>query len=216
MIITMDGPAGSGKSTLANHIARKLKILHVDSGSFYRALAFFVHDHNVPMDQISQFVKPLNLQYGKKGIYIDGKLVNKDIRSSEISQKASVLATNPVVRNKIKKVIRSIAQQRSCVVDGRDIGSAVLENADMKFYITASPEKRAYRRLRQLKRKNLLHGQTLESLTLEIIERDERDRTRKIDPLVVPENAIVIDTSNMTVQGTIEKILQCIGRQKGE
>lgn len=210
MIITMDGPSGSGKSTLAKKISRILKITHIDSGSIYRGIAYYLLNNNIDPDDVLTSLDDIFIDYMRDGVRINKEKLTYQLRTPEVANIASIIATKPEVRQKVNQIIKDISTQKSIVVDGRDIGSAVLPNADYKFYIKASAETRAKRRYSQMKRKNILGIKTYEDVLNDIKSRDKRDMEREHDPLVVPQNAIIIDTSKKRIKDNIEEIIKYI------
>lgn len=212
MIITFDGPSGSGKSTLAKRIAKNLNLIHIDSGSIYRAIAYYLLTNNIDQNNLEDILNDIKIDYKKSGVRLDKKKLTYQIRTSDVANMASIIATKPYVRNSVNKIIRDISLNNSIVVDGRDIGSVVLPNADFKFYIEASAETRAKRRFNQMKRKKILNNKTYDDILSEIKERDKRDSEREHDPLVVPQNAIIIDTSKKNIQTNLSEILSYVNK----
>lgn len=210
MIITLDGPSGSGKSTLAKKIAKILKITHIDSGSIYRGIAYYLVNKNINSENVVDFLNDINIDYMKDGVRINNEKLAYKLRTPDVANIASIIATKSEVRDKVNRIIRKISKDKSIVVDGRDIGSAVLPNADYKFYIHASAETRARRRYVQMKRKNILNNKTYDDVLFDIKTRDKRDMERENDPLVVPDNAIIIDTSNKRIKDNVDEILNYI------
>ncbi len=206
--IALDGPAGSGKSTVAKILGKKLNILCLDTGAMYRACALKCIKENVSvfdepavaalMDGIALEVKYVE---GEQRTYLDGQDVSAEIRKPEVSMLASSVSALGCVREKMVALQRQIASKTSCILDGRDIGTNVLPDAQFKFYLTALPEVRAERRAKENLQKgyDIPYGQILK----EIIERDERDKNRKIAPLTVAPDATVIDSSYMTVEEVV-------------
>lgn len=207
MIITFDGPSGSGKSTLAKKVSKKLKVMHIDSGSIYRTIAYYLIKNNIDLEDAKDKVKDICISYNKYGVSLDGKHLKDELRTADVTNMSSVIATKRYVREKVNSIIRQTAYEYSVIVDGRDIGTAVLPNADYKFYIDASASTRARRRYNQLKRKDMLNGKSYQEILLDIEARDKRDKERDIDPLAIPENAIIINTSNKKINDTIDEIL---------
>ncbi|MFR1324102.1 MAG: (d)CMP kinase [Ezakiella massiliensis] len=210
MIITFDGPSGSGKSTLAKKVSKKLKVMHIDSGSIYRTIAYYLIKNNIDLEDAKDKVKDICISYNKYGVSLDGKHLKDELRTAYVTNMSSVIATKRYVREKVNSIIRQTAYEYSVIVDGRDIGTAVLPNADYKFYIDASASTRARRRYNQLKRKDMLNGKSYQEILIDIEARDKRDKERDIDPLAIPENAIIINTSNKKINDTIDEILSYI------
>ena len=210
MIITFDGPSGSGKSTLAKKVSKKLKVMHIDSGSIYRTIAYYLIKNNIDLEDAKDKVKDICISYNKYGVSLDGKHLKDELRTADVTNMSSVIATKRYVREKVNSIIRQTAYEYSVIVDGRDIGTAVLPDADYKFYIDASASTRARRRYNQLKRKDMLNGKSYQEILIDIEARDKRDKERDIDPLAIPENAIIINTSNKKINDTIDEILSNI------
>ncbi len=212
MNIAIDGPSGSGKSTIAKIIAKKLGISYLDTGAMYRGMGYYAIKNNVPLDdeqKIMSLLDKLNMEIyeseGVQQVIINGENVTPYIRNHDISMAASTISKIPAVRIKLVELQRKIAQKTDCVLDGRDIGSFVLPDAEYKFFMTASSLIRARRRQIDLQEK----GQNfpLEEIKEDIEKRDLQDTTRAFAPLVVADNAIVIDTSDMNVEEVTETIL---------
>lgn len=215
IIIALDGPSGSGKSTVAKRISQELDILYLDTGAMYRAVALKAIKLGVDtLDEkgVSEFIDNINLEIkyseGTQYTYLDGDDVSEKIREPQVSMAASNISSLKCVRLKMVEMQRKIAENSSCVLDGRDIGSFVLPNADYKFFITASVEVRADRRYKELTLKG--HKVDFDELKAEIEQRDFNDRNRDFAPLVQAEDAILIDTSFMNVNQVVGKILSYI------
>lgn len=209
--ITLDGPAGSGKSTVAKRIANDYGILYLDTGAMYRATALFVLENGVsPKDRnaVCALLPKLDVKVkyldGTQHTYLGERDVSEAIRKNEVSQCASDVSVHPCVRNKMVELQREIASNISCVLDGRDIGSTVLPNADFKFFITADSKVRAKRRYDEL----LLRGQeaNLDEIHAQILARDKQDTEREFSPLKQAEDAIFVDTSAMSIDEVVSKI----------
>lgn len=209
--IALDGPAGSGKSTISKIIGKKLNILCLDTGAMYRACALKCVYEGISISDepaVSFLMKNINLEVkyknGEQHTFLDGKDVSAEIRKPEISMLASSVSALGCVREKMVLLQREIASKTSCILDGRDIGTNVLPNAKFKFYLTASPEVRAKRRTNENKQKGF--KTSYEEILKEIIERDNQDKNRKIAPLIQAEDAILIDSSYMTIDEVVEFI----------
>ena len=210
MIITLDGPSGSGKSTLAKRLAKVMNFTHIDSGSIYRAIAYYFITNGVTSDNYEKSLEDINISYSKNGVLLDGKRLKSEIRTVDVTELSSKIATYPFVRNYVDNIIKEIAGNTSVVVDGRDIGSSVLPNADFKFYIEADIQKRAARRILQIKRKNPESDIAVSDVREDLKIRDDRDKNREYSPLCIPENAIIIDTTNDSVKESLQKITRLI------
>ena len=215
--IALDGPSGSGKSTIAKKLSNKLNILYLDTGAMYRATA--VKALKLGIDTfdakgVDTFINDINLEIkyvdGAQRTYLDGEDVSERIREPEVSMAASNISSLKNVRLKMVDMQRKIAKGTSCILDGRDIGSYVLPDAEFKFYITASVDVRADRRYKELKLKG--HEVDYEALKAEIEQRDYNDKNRDFAPLRKADDAIEIDTSFMTIEQVLNKILSFIER----
>ena len=213
--IALDGPAGSGKSTVSKLIAKKLSILCLDTGAMYRACALKCIQSNTSVKDekaVNKIISDINISVkhanGVQHTYLDGKDVSQEIRKPEISMLASTVSALGCVRTKMVQLQREIAKQTSCIVDGRDIGTNVLPKAPFKFFLTASPEVRAKRRADE----NLQKGfnTPYEKVLAEVIERDKQDASRKIAPLKQAEDAILIDSSDMSIEEVVDTIINKI------
>lgn len=213
--IALDGPAGSGKSTVSKIIAKKLNILCLDTGAMYRACALKCLLNNVSVKdekKVKELLKNTEITVGyENGVqitYLDGKDVSSDIRKPEISMLASTVSALPCVRTKMVEAQRNIAKNTSCVLDGRDIGTNVLPNAEYKFFLTAKPEIRAKRRADENAQKGF--SQPFDEILAEIIKRDEQDKNRAVAPLVKAKDAVEIDSSYMSIDEVVNFILNKI------
>lgn len=206
MQIAIDGPAGSGKSTVAKKIAEKLNIIYIDTGAMYRAITLKLKD--IDKKYYQEACNNTNIEFINNKIFLDGKDVSSQIRSEEISKLTSDISKIDFVRKKLVSIQKEIADKNSVVMEGRDITTVVLPDADYKFYLNASPEIRAKRRTLQLKEKGL--NADYEAILRDIKKRDNNDIKRENSPLKVADDAIVIDSSNLTADESIEKILSYI------
>ncbi len=213
--IAIDGPAGSGKSTVSKIIAKKLNILCLDTGAMYRACALKCVLSNVSVkdeSKVNELLKNTEISVGyENGVQVtrlDGKDVSSDIRKPEISMLASTVSALPCVRYKMVEAQRNIAKNTSCVLDGRDIGTNVLPDAEYKFFLTATPEIRAYRRAAENEAKGF--SQPYEEILADIIKRDEQDKNRAVAPLVKAKDAVEVDSSHMSIQQVVDFILNKI------
>ena len=213
--IAMDGPVGAGKSTIASEVARRLGILHLDTGAMYRACGLKALRLGVdPKDGegVKKMLPELNVKVeyrdGKQHTILDGEDVSQAIRENPVSMAASSISAHPCVRLKLVEMQREIAKSMSCVLDGRDIGSYVLPDAKYKFFVTADSEVRAKRRFDELSARG--EQVDFEKLHQEIIMRDKQDSEREFAPLVCAKDAVVIDTSKMNVEEVVNEIKRVI------
>lgn len=210
MIIAIDGPSGAGKSTIAKMLSVKLNFEFIDTGAMYRAIAYkLVKDNEEISDEnIIKVLENTEVDYNNNNVYLDGENVEPYIRNELISKKASEISKLQVVRDRLVNIQRKIASKKNIVMDGRDIATVVFPNADYKFFITASAEVRAKRRFDELKQKG--QNVTLKEIINDVNSRDHNDTTRKNSPLKIAEDAIVIDTSEMSIEDVINSILNRI------
>jgi cytidylate kinase len=220
MIIAIDGPSGAGKSTLGKMLAKKLGLLYLDTGAMYRAVAFAVLEKGESCSdpvRASEIARDSQIELTGEPealrIILNGQDISTEIRSKEIAQAASVVSTNSEVRKILVKHQQELGKYGGGVLEGRDIGTVVFPDADIKFFLTAKPEERAGRRYKEeLERGSAVsYDQTL----AEINERDKRDVTREDSPLSIAEGAVVIDTSGMTLDEILELMLEKVEEKRG-
>ena len=216
--IAIDGPAGAGKSTIAKRVAAQLGFIYVDTGAMYRAVGVYMLDHQVDIKDLDavkaaleQISVELTYEDGEQKVMLNGQCVNHRIRTEEAGMAASAFSAIGMVREKLLDLQRGLAAKTDVVMDGRDIGTHVLPNADCKIYLTASSKVRAERRYQEL----LLKGQEadLNQIEEDIIARDHQDMTRAIAPLRQAEDALLVDSSYMNIDEVTERILE-IFREK--
>ncbi len=217
--VAIDGPAGAGKSTIAKRVAKQLGFIYVDTGAMYRAMALYLIRNNVSRDNQEEIAMrcqdadvSIRHENGEQMVLLNGENVNGFIRTEEVGNMASVSSTNLKVREKLVELQKKLAAEQDVIMDGRDIGTCVLPKADVKVYLTASSAVRAKRRFKELEEK----GQecNLEQIEADIIERDYRDMTREHSPLKQAEDAVLIDSSDMTIDEVVEAICE-LASQKG-
>ena len=207
--IAIDGPAGAGKSTIARKIAAKKGYIYVDTGAMYRAMALYLLREKAAPDQINEKCEGADITIGygngEQVVYLNGENVNPYIRSEEVGRMASVSSPNPRVREKLTQLQQKLAADADVVMDGRDIGTCVLPGAQVKVYLTADSHERALRRYKELSDK----GEACDLATIErdIIERDRQDMTREISPLMQAEDAVLIDSSHMSIDEVVEAVV---------
>ncbi|MDI9475896.1 MAG: (d)CMP kinase [Natronincolaceae bacterium] len=210
--IAVDGPAGSGKSTIAKKIAEYLNITYIDTGAMYRALTYKVLVNNVDVqdeDAIIKLARESDIKFFQGDIYLDNNIVNEEIRLPEVNKNVSYVAKIPQVRKILIGIQKKAASNRDVVMDGRDIGTHVLTNANLKIFLTATVEQRSRRRYEELKNKGL--DVNFDDVKRDIINRDKIDRERKFSPLAKADDAIVIDTTDLSVADVINKIIPLLG-----
>lgn len=212
--IAIDGPAGAGKSTIAKKIAKRLDITYIDTGAMYRALTYKVLVNNVDIcneEEIIRLARECDIKFFQENIYLDNQIVNEEIRSIEVNKNVSYVAKIREVRLILVNLQRKIALGQDVIMDGRDIGTHVLPNARLKIFLTASVEERANRRYTELKGK--CNDINFNEIKRDIINRDKIDSERESAPLVKAEDAIVIDTTGLSVDDVVEKIIDLLRRE---
>lgn len=211
--IAIDGPAGAGKSTIAKLVAKKRGLIYVDTGAMYRAMALHLIRKGIRPEETERISTEcesadISIRYekGEQVVYLNGENVNAFLRTEEVGNMASKSSVNPDVRKKLVALQQKLAATAEVIMDGRDIGTCVLPHADVKIYLTASIAVRAERRFEEL----LAKGQNadLEEIKKDIAERDERDMNRELSPLRQAEDAVLVDTSEMTIEEVAERILE--------
>ncbi len=209
--VAIDGPAGAGKSTIAKLVAKKKGYIYVDTGAMYRGLAIhFIKkgispdDSRAVAEACSDAEVTIGYEDGVQQIYLNGENVTSRLRTEEVGNVASKTSAIPAVREKLLELQRTLAEERDVIMDGRDIGTNILPNADVKIYLTASVETRAKRRYDELREKG--EDCSLESIAHDIRERDERDMTRETAPLKKADDAVLVDSSDMTIQEVVDTI----------
>lgn len=216
--IAIDGPAGAGKSTIARRVAKELAFVYVDTGAMYRAMALYLIRSGAGKEDVKEFGRlcqgaDISIEYreGEQTVILNGENVTPLLRTEEVGNMASVSSADPKVREKLLDLQRKLGASMSVVMDGRDIGTTILPDADVKIYLTASSQKRAERRYKELTEKGI--ACCLDEIRMDIEERDRRDMNREISPLRQAEDAVLVDSSDMTIEEVTERILQ-ICREK--
>lgn len=217
--VAIDGPAGAGKSTLARRLARELGYRYVDTGAIYRTVAYFFDLWGVSpkdVDGIKRYIDELTIriEYDEEGLQhmiMNGMDVTDDIRTQEISQKASIVSAQPIVREMLLDMQRQVAEEYDVVMDGRDIGTVVLPKATVKIFLTASPEVRAGRRTKELLEKG--QKANFDQILKEIQQRDYQDIHREVAPLKMARDSVKLDTSELNIAETLSAMKEIVARK---
>jgi cytidylate kinase len=220
-IIAIDGPSGAGKSTLGRRLARELGLLYIDTGAMYRAVAVAAADAGVSTSDREALAEvarrsSIRLEGDPDSLHVllNGRDVSAEIRGEGVGREASVVSTVPAVRRELVRRQREMGERGGVVLDGRDIGTVVFPSADVKFFLTAVPEARARRRLDEERVR--VHSQTFEETLADINDRDRRDATRDDSPLKIADDAVVIDTTELSIEEVFQRMLRTVqGRQTG-
>jgi cytidylate kinase len=215
LIITIDGPAGAGKSTVSRILAKNMNYIYLDTGALYRALAYKALKLKISLEDVSALTNlcsttdvVLKNIDGQMKVFVDGKNVEEKIRTEEVSMAASKISTFIVVREKLLNLQRETGAQGSIVAEGRDMGSVVFPHADYKFYLDAQLDERIKRRYKELLDKCV--SVEYQSIQKDMLARDKQDKQREIAPLKAPDDAVTIDSDNLTVEGVVDKIISYI------
>ena len=217
MIIAIDGPAGSGKSTVAKIVAEKLNFRYIDTGSMYRSVAWKSLEKNTALgdeDAVADIASKVKIELvpGKDGqlVFVDGENITDQLKVEEISRGAAIVAAQPMIREIMTTKQRKLGAQGKVVMDGRDIGTVVFPQADKKFFLDADPKERGRRRFIELKEKDQVKNTDLSTIIAQIVQRDHEDRSRKIAPLKQAKDAMLIDTTHLSVDQGAEEIIKII------
>ena len=215
--IAIDGPAGAGKSTIAKMVSKKLGYIYVDTGALYRTIALFITENNIPDEEIETALEKADVSLrfidGAQRVFLGDRDVSDLIRTPEISMAASRTSAIPAVRKYLFGTQQKIAAENNVIMDGRDIGTVVLPNADVKIFLTASAEERANRRFKELSEKP--NCPCYEEILSDIIERDRKDMTREVSPLKQAEDAVLVDTTELDLEQSAEAIVKIITEKTG-
>lgn len=219
MNIAIDGPAGAGKSTIAKRLAKRLGFIYVDTGAMYRAMAYYFLQHNIDAKDENAIATAcpdvdvtITYENGEQQVILNGENVNGVIRNEEVGNMASSTSVYPVVRKKLVELQRQLAKSADVIMDGRDIGTCVLPDAQVKIYLTASSATRAKRRYDELTEKGV--SCDLAEIEKDIIDRDYRDMHRETSPLRQAEDAVLVDSSEMNIDEVVDAIYQVYSEAK--
>lgn len=210
--IAIDGPAGAGKSTVAKIVASKLNFEYIDTGAMYRAYTLKVLQNNLDpkdQDEVNSLLDSTDIGFSNNHIYLDDRLVDDEIRDNRISDNVSYIASSKKVRERMVSLQQEMASRKSVVMDGRDITTVVLPNADFKFFVTASVEERGRRRYLELINKGV-DNITLDGIIEDIRKRDNIDSTREESPLTRTEDSILVDTTDLSIEETVDLIINLV------
>ena len=211
LIVAVDGPAGSGKSTISKKIANKLNLTYLDTGAMYRMITYYVIKNNVDIEnqnKLEGILDGLKLDIREDRFFLNNEDISEEIRGVEVTNNVSKVAAVKIVREKLVDLQRSISRGKKVILDGRDIGTVVFPNADIKIFLVASPSERAKRRLKDFQNKGIEHS--YEEVLDEIIKRDKMDSERQESPLKKADDAVEIDTSRMTIEEVSSIIIDLI------
>ena len=218
-IVAIDGPAGSGKGTITKIVGEKLNLLNIDTGAMYRCIALQMLRENINLEEFKKIEELLNKidiklinENSNIKVFLNNEEVTNKIRTEEVCKFVSPVSAIGIVREKMVKMQRKFGEEQNIIMEGRDIGTAVFPNADVKIYLDASPEERARRRVIQNTEKGI--ESDYENVLKEIKIRDERDSTREISPLKKASDAILVDSTNMTIDEVVEEIIRIIENKK--
>lgn len=211
-IVAIDGPAGSGKGTITKQVGEKLGLINIDTGAMFRCVTLNMLQEKIEIEEenkIKEMLDKIDIDLKENGkVFLNQEEVTKRIRESDINHFVSPVSVIPIVREKLLEIQRKMAQGKNVIMEGRDIGTVVFPNANVKIYLDASPEERAKRRVKQNQEKGMTT--TYEEVLTSIMDRDKRDATRKIAPLKRAQDAIYIDSTNNTVEEVVDRIVGII------
>lgn len=209
--IAIDGPSGAGKSTIAKRVAAELAIDYIDTGAMYRAVGLKMLRLGIPMEEnetLFEMLANTDVDFSEGRVYLDGEDVSDLIRTQEVSKAASDCSAFATVRRKLVELQQAMGKRKSVIMDGRDIGTVVLKDAEYKFYLTATAEERAMRRFRELQAKG--STDTYEKILEDVNKRDYNDMHRDVDPLRQAEDAVLIDSTNMSIEEVVDFIIEAV------
>ena len=207
--VAIDGPAGAGKSTIAKLVGKKFDLMYINTGAMYRAVALSAKRNNIKtteIDSLMNMIDKMEMHFENDDLILNGVNIQDEITLPEISEIVSQYASIPEVRSKLVVLQRKMSEKYNVIMDGRDIGTAVLPNADLKIYLTASSRTRAERRCKELVEKGV--NCDIDTVEKDIIDRDYRDMHREISPLTQAEDAVLVDSSNMSIDEVVKEIIK--------
>lgn len=211
-VVAIDGPAGSGKGTITKQVGEKLGLINIDTGAMFRCVTLNMLQEKIEIEdenKIKEMLDKIDIDLKENGqVFLNREEVTKRIRENDINHFVSPVSVIPIVREKLLEIQRKMAQGKNVIMEGRDIGTVVFPNANVKIYLDASPEERAKRRVKQNQEKGI--GASYEEVLISIMDRDKRDATRKIAPLKRAQDAIYIDSTNNTVEEVVDRIVEII------
>lgn len=211
-VVAIDGPAGAGKGTITKQVGQKLGLINIDTGAMFRCVTLNVIQMGIKIEEENKIEAMLNQidieMKENEEVFLNGENVTKKIREEEVNHLVSPISVLPIVRKKLLELQRRIAQGKNVIMEGRDIGTVVFPDANVKIYLDATPEERARRRVKQNQEKGI--ECSYEEVLKNIMDRDKRDSTREVAPLKQAEDAIYIDSSDMTIEEVVEKIVEII------
>ncbi len=217
-VVAIDGPAGSGKGTVTKKVGEQLGLINIDTGAMFRCVTLNMIEEKINLDdetKIEEMLNKIEIDMKENGeIFLNGKEVTNRIRENDINKFVSPVSVIPNVRKKLLDLQRKIAQGKKVIMEGRDIGTVVFPNANVKIYLDATPEERAKRRMKQ-NQENGISG-SYEEILESIINRDKKDMTREVAPLKRAKDAIYIDSSNMSIEETVQEIVKIIERSNSQ
>ena len=209
--IAIDGPSGAGKSTIAKRVAAELAIDYIDTGAMYRAVGLKMLRLGIPMEEnetLFEMLANTDVDFSEGRVYLDGEDVSDLIRTQEVSKAASDCSAFATVRRKLVELQQAMGKRKSVIMDGRDIGTVVLKDAEYKFYLTATAEERAMRRFKELQAKG--STDTYEKVLEDVNKRDYNDMHRDVDPLRQAEDAVLIDSTDMSIEEVVDFVIEAV------
>ena len=214
-VVAIDGPSGSGKGTVTKLVGEKLKLINIDTGATFRCVALDMLNKNIELseeDKIIELLNNIKIELGEQKVFLNGEDVTLEIRTKRVTDFVSPVSRLPIVRQNLLNLQRKMAEGKDVIMEGRDIGTTVFPNANVKIYLDATAEERARRRTKQNEENNL--PSDYEEILKSIKSRDEQDRTREISPLKQADDAVYIDSSDMTIEEVVNKIIEIIEKNR--